>query len=298
MDTLQKKDKDLVTLAQKVIIDKKPEDGMLMLLDMIHELQDSLEAIKEQQSKDIEGIKTDMPDLNKVLASVRGTPGIDGVNGMDGADSDVEGPQGEPGRDGIDGKPGKDGKSGKDGVRGPQGEPGLQGTDGKDGSPDTPIEVRDKLESLVEDERLDISAVQGFEEIVKDLRSSNKKITIPGWGAHPLKLLNSTGTVVDKVARVIKFSTNLTATRGADGVVTVTASGGSGFTTLTAAETPNSNIKVFTFAAAAVQPSFIIADGVWMQATDQGSVINWTWNSGTKKATFTIPPTSGILGVV
>lgn len=44
------------------------------------------------------------------------------------------------------------------------------------------------------------------------------------FGAPPLRLLNSSGTAIEKVARHIKFGTNLTATRSADGVVTVDAS--------------------------------------------------------------------------
>lgn len=47
------------------------------------------------------------------------------------------------------------GRDGLDGSVGPQGAPGEAG------SPDTPIQVRDKLEILQEDERLDWTAVKG-----------------------------------------------------------------------------------------------------------------------------------------
>lgn len=57
-----------------------------------------------------------------------------------------------------DGRDGKDGVSGRDGV-------GIKGNDGKDGSPDTSEQVRDKLELLRDDERLDISAIKGTEKL-------------------------------------------------------------------------------------------------------------------------------------
>jgi hypothetical protein len=77
------------------------------------------------------------------------------------------------GKDGTDGKtpiPGvdfplpKDGADGKDGI-------GLPGLDGKDGSPDTPIEVRDKLQTLQGDERLDVNAIKGLEAIDETIKS-------------------------------------------------------------------------------------------------------------------------------
>lgn len=56
---------------------------------------------------------------------------------------------------------GRDGRDGKDGI-------------GKDGSPDSPKKVRDKLESLTDDERLDISAIKGIEELVKKDKNIGK----------------------------------------------------------------------------------------------------------------------------
>lgn len=45
----------------------------------------------------------------------------------------------------IEGRPGKDGKDGRDGRDGKDGQKGLPG---KDGSPDTPLEIADKLNTL------------------------------------------------------------------------------------------------------------------------------------------------------
>lgn len=95
----------------------------------------------------------------------------------------------------------------------------------------------------------------------------------------------------------VAAGSNVTIT-SVNGVKTISSSGGSGFTQLTATETPNGVLTVFTFALASAQPSFIISDGVWMEATAQDSTVNWTWNNVTKKATMTIPPASAIKGIV
>jgi len=63
-------------------------------------------------------------------------------------------------------KNGKDGRDGKDGVDGKDGSDGLDGLDGVDGSPDTPTQVKDKLESLKGESRLDKSAIKGLDKVI------------------------------------------------------------------------------------------------------------------------------------
>lgn len=79
----------------------------------------------------------------------QGQPGLDGKGGKDG----------KHGTAGLNGKNGKNGIDGEDGLNG---ENGLNGKDGKDGSPDKPGEIRDKLQTLKKDERLDVSAIKGI----------------------------------------------------------------------------------------------------------------------------------------
>jgi hypothetical protein len=59
----------------------------------------------------------------------------------------------------------KDGKDGLDGAEGPQGPPGQ---DGKDCSPDTSEQVRDKLEKLKGEDRLDASAIKNLPKFIKE----------------------------------------------------------------------------------------------------------------------------------
>lgn len=63
-----------------------------------------------------------------------------------------------PVKDGMPGKDGKDGASGKDGK------------DGKDGSPDTAEQIKLKLETLKDENRLDASAIKNLPEIVEKVQ--------------------------------------------------------------------------------------------------------------------------------
>lgn len=173
--------------------------------------------------------------------------------------------------------------------------------DGDDGHTPTKDELLALITPLIprvengKDAKVDVDAI--VEQVIAKLPKQDTKV---GWGAHPLRVLNSSGTAIEKVARHIKFGTNLTTTRSTDGVVTVnaTAGGGAGLTELTATETPNGNLTVFTFAAATAQPTYIVSDNVWMKATSKAGSVNWTWSAGTLKATLTIPPTDEIFAFV
>lgn len=95
---------------------------------------------------------------------------------------------------------------------------GKDGKPGKDGSPDKPTQIRDKLELLRGEERLDASAVKNLPKFVQDTG------TKAGWGAHPIKVLDD-GTVIDKNARTINF-TGGTVTRSSNGTINVPVGGG------------------------------------------------------------------------
>ena len=77
------------------------------------------------------------------------------------------------------------------------------GQDGLRGSPDTPKEVRNKLESLARDERLDKTAIKGIEELEKEIEDLKSRPTRMGGGGfsaiamqqHILPWTEMTGTV-------------------------------------------------------------------------------------------------------
>lgn len=140
----------------------------------------------------------------------------------------------------------------KNGEQGPQGVKGDRGERGPAGSPDTPLKVRNKLESLTGEERLDKSAIKGLDEEIAQLKQGGSRT---GWGAHPLTV-QSSGTVVGKVVRNINFSGGLTATANASGVITVIATG-TGYQAPTSGTVNGSN-TVFVFTTA---PNAVIVDG-------------------------------------
>lgn len=95
----------------------------------------------------------------------------------------VPGPQGPKGDTGPMGPKGESivGPRGFPGEMGPMGEQGPPGK-GLDGSPDTAEQIRDKLELLEGDERLDIKAIKGIaemeERIFKAIR--DKQVVVGG----------------------------------------------------------------------------------------------------------------------
>ena len=146
---------------------------------------------------EVEGFQDDI--ASEVISLLRGKDGEDGKDGRDGID-------GKNGKDGIDGKSGKNGKDGKNGINGINGLDGINGKDGKDGSPDTAVEIRNKLETLEADERLDAKFIKNsatLEDINNlSLDLSNRFSRIP-QGSSQIEIFNSAGKVGSGTA--IKF---------------------------------------------------------------------------------------------
>lgn len=159
---------------------------------------------------------------------------------------------------------------------------------------DTIIEKINESEGLIQKER-----VEGLNEELKRIDSKPRPMGASGSKG----ILTYVGGTKKGMAQFINFvaGSNITLSSSyQSGLLTLTiiSTGGSGFTKLSATETPNSVLTVFTFSTASAQPSFLVVDGVWMQATTALGTVNWTWNNGTKKATLTIPANDDIFGVV
>jgi len=136
------------------------------------------------------------------------------------------------------------------------------------------------LDKAPKGKKLRIDFIEGLEQTIQSLSS---QITSKGY-------LHGGG-----ISKLVEGA-NVTITDNGNGSFTITSAGGS-FTELAATETPNGMLKVFTFPTASAKPSFIISDGVWLQATSKAGDVNWTWNAGTLKATMAIPPSSDIIGI-
>ena len=169
----------------------------------------------------------------------------------------------------------------KDGVD------GINGIDGKDGTDAeiTAESVRDLLETLKGDERLDVSAIKGIEKLAtkKDLDTMKPGLQGTNNGVTVRNIVAGNGITID--------NTNPEFPK-----ITSTATGG-GFTTILSAETPNGTLTVFTFATATSKPSFIISDNAMMRDTTKLGTVNWTWNNTLKQATLSIPVNDDIVAI-
>jgi hypothetical protein len=90
---------------------------------------------------------------------------------------------------------------------------------------ETPGIIRDKLETLKGEDRLDVSAIKGIDDLIQRLPNGDTRI-VSGGSRH--LQIQSDGTVIDRNARVINFKgTGITSiVRNSSGVIDVTIGGG------------------------------------------------------------------------
>ena len=146
---------------------------------------------------------------------------------------------------------------------------------------DNAEQLRDKLEKLKGEERIDKSAIRGLEEALKDTKAGTG-MTIFG-GNRPLQIQEA-GTVKEKVARYLNF-TGATVSRSADGVVTVAVTGG-GITELPATGAIDGSNTIFTFTE---KPTYLLSDGVKLKE-------NAGWTFAVLTATLSVPPQFSLWG--
>lgn len=213
------------------LANKGGNDATLILLDKLHDLEDRLDELKKEPPEDQKVERVAMRLASKLSIMEKGEKGDKGDKGEKGKD-------GKDGRDGVDGIDGKDGVDGKDGAMGVVDEATIA-----------------YLEDI-------ITKVEGEIKLLKQTPQ-----TRTGWGAHPLVIQNASGTVVDKVARNIKFAGSAVASvvRGADGVVTVTLNSGAGGTLNSEVPTGTVNDTNMTFTVANT-PAYIVVNGLAYQA--------------------------------
>ncbi len=153
---------------------------------------------------------------------------------------------------------------------------------------ETPEETRDKLETLKEDERLDISAIKGWDKTIEDLKASGKNVRLVG-GPRGIQLYVD-GTKVGQVNMInLIAGTNMTLTYvrsfGRNDIIFDASGGGGSFTKLTATGTVDGSNTSFTFTSA---PVMIIVDGGRaMQKVSSDGTVNWT---GTTSVSLTVAP--------
>jgi hypothetical protein len=251
-----------------------------------------LAKLKRYIDDQISSIKAYFTDRLDNIVLQKGEKGDKGERGETGE----PGPKGNDGTDGRDGRDGTNGKDGKDGKNGTDGRDGKDGRDGADGNIKdlSPDEIRNALELLQEDERLDKSAVKGIEELEQQITEA-KSIRI-GGGSRGLYLY------LDGAKYGLANSINLIAGSGITltynrefGRNDITISNDSlEGTTMEATGTVDGANQAFAFTA---KPSVIVIDGTPYREKNKLNETIWTWTAGTLTATMTIAPQSDIYGI-
>ena len=188
------KKKDMLMLAIK-----KNRDGELFLLDKLHVLEDQLtehiegmksamSEMRNEMKEVMQEMKQEMPNLDKVLESVKGK------------DSEVPGPKPVAGVDYPIPQDGKDyvltpedKKEIASKVKVPIVEKVIEKTEVIKEQPiitneikevavtEKPEEIRDKLESLKDEDRLDKDAIKGLKELLEEIKKTASTRIVSGF---------------------------------------------------------------------------------------------------------------------
>ena len=148
---------------------------------------------------------------------------------------------------------------------------------------ETPEEIRDMLETLEGNDRLDISAIKGVDELKDQMKVTQ---TVTG-GARGVFLY--TNGVKQGIISMMNIVGTGVATSVVNGLLTITITGGGGGSSeLVATGAINGINTTYTYTQ---KPAYIYSDGVAYKENG-----GWTWNGLT--ATMTIAPQFSTWGIV
>lgn len=140
-------------------LDILTEGTKIELEGMLKTAFNKMEEMKSEHSSEMEEMMSKMEEANSMISELK----------------DIQMKDGEDGKNGVDGKDGKPGEN------------------GKDGSSDTPIQIVEKLESLAEENRLDVSAIRGLESFIKKFMPTFSRGGGNGGGVQ--SIISSNGSV-------------------------------------------------------------------------------------------------------
>lgn len=187
--------KAFITLVLKVVTEVKDNLNKISE-ENINLMQRALSYISEEHSKIMENVSqetksaleefdlktNELRNLLSEIKKIKATPGKDGVDGY----TPIKG------KDYFDGEP------------------------GKNGSPDTAEQVKEKLESLKDEDRLDASAIKGLDELIKKFGT-----TITDWAVGGIRFLENLADVsidITKKRQDLLIQYNNTNKRWQDGI--------------------------------------------------------------------------------
>lgn len=169
MSAYSPKEQLLIKSAEAGVSDKE-----YVTIEILKEIADALKMLVDKEQPETPPVA--FPDVQKV--AIEGAGLFKGDQGEKG-DTGLQGEVGMPGERGVKGDKGERGEQGEQGEQGTGGENGRNGEDGKDGSPDTATEIRNKLEMLSGDDRLDKSFIKGLDEIEKNITRIGSRVQTP-----------------------------------------------------------------------------------------------------------------------
>ena len=151
----------LIEKITRQVLKELTTDAKKEFEDVIAELLQDIPEFKE----------TIREGLQDILKEKIGKDGIAKLKGERGTDGDsIKGDKG----DSVKGDMGEKGERGDIGDKGEDGIKGKDGENGKDGSPDKPLEIAEKLNTLTE--KVDIGVIKGLGKEIKNLfREVRKK---------------------------------------------------------------------------------------------------------------------------
>lgn len=200
---------DKTKLIQAIATGKITDKQTLAIFAQNEELKEEIDTkiatLEKKINETVKIVKESEVNLPKVLESIRGKDGKQGEQGE----------KGEKGDDGyipIKGKNYFDGKDGKQGLRGEQGEIGLKGEKGdtgqlgasgergKDGSPDTRIQIVEKINTGKDkDSKIQSKQVENFDKLVTN-DALNRAISILDQRTQFL-INKKTGSTIDELVK-------------------------------------------------------------------------------------------------
>lgn len=165
---------DVEKLKKRAFIQQEAGDFGLAVAAQFDAVNTKIETVKTEVTVQIDQVANDLKEI-ELTPGPKGDIGEMGPKPIAGIDYPIP----ENGKDGAIGPMGPKPILGKDytipepivGPPGPRGESiiGPRGKDGSDGSPDTATQIKEKLETLKGESRLDASAIKNLPDVVNQL---------------------------------------------------------------------------------------------------------------------------------
>lgn len=278
-------------------VSKIVKDGLPAIVEAIFDLEDKV----EKDIADVKEVATESKLPQEILEKirmVRGDQGEKGETGERGIQGE-KGDKGDKGEDGKDGRDGTDGIHGLDGINGTNGKDGRNGVDGINGSPDMAEDIRNKLELLLGDERLDSKHIKGLEKIEDRLKLIQNQPFNPTMGPSfaDIQLLKNRLTVIEStpvsgsgtvttvsVASANGFAGSVTNASSTPAITVSTTINspllaGNGTAISAASTTGSGSTAVLATSPTLTTPTILNSAETQQTLTDQATV-TWDMNSG------------------